>query len=394
MRKILLTLLIVFIVGASAFAVWNPFSRTTTPTFNEAELRAALASLAPTEAEAKAIAVLREKSFAQQQVALLQWRADAMQQMQQYADRLAPGELERFQRQTDEIKHTIDKWNLPAEAMPVDDSRVQIAVEYRFFSGPTPLIEAITGHPAMSWSALPVATPIVSPSTPPGTFSRSECLQMPMHVRYLENNKIERFYNLFLSLSTATVMEAPRHMLRNGEEGTVNDITTIPFVTSVLPIEADGALAYQPIIQLLGQGQTYTTKVTLLQDGSYRLTSQMEFTTATKVDQPKLINEESVPEPRSLFGSRNRTETKRGITVQAPSFNTIRMNIPDIVIPDGMSLLVAFPGYTNNNPSGGMFMLITPQKVEAIEFASEDVQQVPDEWEWFWIGDVPLPMMR
>ena len=59
MRKILLTLLIVSVVGASAFAVWNPFSRTTTPTFNEAELRAALASLTPTEAEAKAIATLR-----------------------------------------------------------------------------------------------------------------------------------------------------------------------------------------------------------------------------------------------------------------------------------------------------------------------------------------------
>jgi len=230
----------------------------------------------------------------------------------------------------------------------------------------------------------------VSPSTPPGTFSRSENLQMPMHVRYLENNKIEKFCILFQSLSTATVMEAPRFMLRNGEEGTVNDITTVPFVTSVLPIEADGAVGYQPIIQLLDTGQTYTTKVTLLQDGSYRLASQMEFTHATKVDQPKLINEESVPEPRSLFGNRNRTETKRGVTVQAPSFNTIRVNIPDIVIPDGMSLLIAFPGYTNNNPSGGMFLLITPRKVEAIEFASGDVRQVPDEWEPFWIGDVPM----
>ncbi|MCL2709298.1 MAG: hypothetical protein FWE95_00320 [Planctomycetaceae bacterium] len=365
MRRILLTLLIVSVVGASAFAVWNPFSRTTTPTFNEAELRAALASLTPTEAEAKAIAALRKKTSIQ---------------------------LARQQQQINappQIMTTGGNLELPVEANPVGDSRVQIAIEYRFFSGPTPLIETITGHPAMSWSTLPVATPLVSPSTPPGTFSRSESLQMPMHVRYLENNKIEKFFILFQSLSTSSVMEAPRFILRNGEEGTVNDITTVPFVTSVLPIEADGAVGYQPIIQLLDTGQTYTTKVTLLQDGSYRLASQMEFTSLSKVDQPKLINEESVPEPRSLFGNRNRTETKRGVTVQAPSFNTFRVNIPDIVIPDGMSLLIAFPGYTNNNPSGGMFMLITLRKVEAIEFASDDVRQIQGEWERFWKLDEP-----
>ena len=413
MRKILLTLLIASVACACAFAFWNPFSRTTMPTLNEAELRATLASLAPTEAEAKAIAVLRAKSFSQQQAQQSQELETAMQKLQMQADWFAERLAEKFpektnapppdhlqqamsmvQYQMNVLKTAITNVEPPVEAEPVDNDSIQIAVEYRLFSGSESFTGTIIGHPAMEWSALPVATPFLSTGTPPGTISRSVSTQMPLHVRYLEHSNVERFYDLFSSHRAATIMTSPKLMLSNGQEGAMDDTTSIPFVTGILPVELENETVYQPIIQLLGQGQTYTTKVTLLQDGSYRLTSQMEFTTATKAERYRLIDRP--PTPQELAED---SRSQGGITFQVPTIHTFRVNIPDVVIPDGMSLLVAFPGNVDPksndyNPQGGIFMLITPQKVEAIEFASEDVQQVPDEWERFWIGDVPLSMMR
>jgi hypothetical protein len=248
----------------------------------------------------------------------------------------------------------------------------------------------------MAWSPLPVATPFLSTGTPPGTFSRSVSIQTPLHVRYLENNKVEKFYNLFLrSRRALTMMESSRLMLRNGQEEIQSDTTSIPFVTSVLPVEADGITAYQPIFQRLDTGHTYTTKATLLQDGSYRLSSRMEFTYASKVERYRLVNEDTTVS-ESRIGGRSRTETRDGVTVQVPSVHTFRAYIPDIVIPDGMSLLVAFPGGSispesnSSDPLGGIFMLITPRKVdEHASDASEDMHPIQDEWAQFWSGDVP-----
>ena len=338
MRKILLTLLCVSLVCASAFAFWNPFNRSTKPTFNEAELHATLAELAPTEAEAEAIAALRKKSSVIQR---------AMQPKE--FPLILPSDLK-----------------LPVEAEPVDDDSVQFAIEYKFLSGPESFVKTVTGHPAMEWSALPVATPFANTSTPPGTFSRSVSVQMPIHVRYLENDKLEKIIKPFMSHRTTSIMELPKLMLANGQEGTVSDVTQIPFVTSVSPIEADGAIGYQPVITIIGQGMTTTTKVTLLQDGSCRLASRVEFTSVGEVNNYRLIDggDEVVNESRLGLV---RSTIRNGITIQVPSLHTFSVNIPDIVIPDGMSLLVAFPGDVappgnNSNEPGGAFMLITPTK--------------------------------
>jgi len=341
MRKVLLTLLVVSLICPSVFAFWFFSSKQATPTFNEAELRAMLAHLTPTEAEAKAIAALREKSSVIQR---------AMQ----------PKEFALILPSGNDLKPQV-------EAEPVDDDSVQFAIEYRFLSGPESLIKTITGHPAMEWSALPAATPSAN-TTPPGTFSRSVSVQMPIHVRYLENDKLERIIKPFMSHRTTSIMECPRYMLANGQEGTVSDVTQIPFVTSVCPVEADGAIGYQPIIQTLDTGITTTTKVTLLQDGSCRLASRAEFVSVGEVSTYRLIDggDEVVNESRLGFVRTTKT-VKNGVTIQVPSFHTFRADIPDIVIPEGMSLLVAFPGDVappgnNSNEPGGVFMLITPTK--------------------------------
>jgi len=396
MRKILLSLLFVSLVCVSAFAIWNPFgSKTVTPNNNEAELCAVLASLAPTEAEAKAIAKLREKTSiqlaGQQREEWARLQREYIQQRSQQLQRLTEKQNDPsthadlqpiLQRQINVVQQQMSQGMLlpmtasndlttgsdqepPVEAEPVKDESIQIAVVYRLFSDTESLAKTITGHPAMAWSPLPVATPFLSTGTPPGTFSHSVSVQMPMHVRYLEPSNVEKFYNLFRSRRASTIMESPRFIVSNGQEEILSDTTAIPFVTSVLPVEELGdEPVYHPIIQLLGQGQTYTTKATLLQDGSYRLSSRVEFTTIRKVEQYRLVDTPPTPQQLAEY-----PRTKGGITIQVPSFHTFRVHIPDIVIPDGMSLLVAFPGgniapESNSSDSPGIFMLITPQKVE------------------------------
>ena len=341
MRKILLTLLCVSLVCASAFAFWNPFNRSTKPTFNEAEPRATLAELAPTEAEAEAIAALRKKSSVIQRA----------MQPKEYA-LVLPSD-----------------WKLPVEAEPVDDENVQIRIHYQFISGRAELTRKVIGHPAMEWSPLPVADQFTNADAPANGAVNAVNTQIPIQIRYLEQDNVQKFFQFFHSQRAACVLETPSLILENGQAGTIQDTTTIPFVTNVMPVVADNMVVYQPIITKIHQGMTTQIQATLLQDGSCRLTSQLSINNVTRVDTYKLIDD-GTTDVVSQNG-RNITKTTRSINIQVPSFHTFRANIPDIVIPEGMSLLVAFPGAEmpywfnnrNDNATYEAFMLITPTKV-------------------------------
>ena len=333
MRKILLTLLVVSLVGASAFVFLNPFNRPATPTFNEAELHAALAELTPSEAEAKAIAAFRQS----------------------------------FQEP-------------PIEVEPMDDENAQIRIQYQFISGTAELIRKATGHPAMEWSPLPVAAPFVNADAPANMDVSAVNTPVPIQIRYLEPENVQKFSGFFQSQRAASVLEFPSVVLNNGGVGSIQDITTIPFVTNVVPIVADNVVGYQPIITEIDQGMTTKIQATLLQDGSCRLTSQLTISDIVKVHVFRFIDEEPTPQQLAEDSS-----AKGGITIQQPIVRTLSVTIPDIVIPDGMSLLVAFPGDVappgnNSNEPGGAFMLITPRKVD-------NIARVSDTWERFWMLD-------
>jgi len=372
MKKILLTLLCVSLICASVFAFLPFGNKTATSTINEAELRAVLESLAPTEAEAKAIAELRKNS-------------------------LSPS-------------------SVPVEVETVDDDSVWFTIAFQFLSGKEADIRQITAHPAMSWSSLPVAKqqlPIAESS--PGMFSSSVSTQMPMQVRFLEQTTTEKLLStLSQTYKMLSVSAAPSMSVANGNEEMMNDTTKIPFVTSVLPVVADYATSYQPVIQFFDKGHRITAKATLLQDGSYRLKSQVEVTALEKVDTYKLLYD-GTPDVVVSRNSRTVVTTSYGVTIQNPSFRSFHANIPDIVIPEGMSLLVAFPGAIfPGKEDHGAFLLITPRKLslkdtsemsdemrtrytssdvqereECVRYQSENTKTIADEWERFWMLDEP-----
>ena len=52
------------------------------------------------------------------------------------------------------------------------------------------------------------------------------------------------------------------------------------------------------------------------------------------------------------------------VVIQVPKVRSYCISFPEIVIPDGMSLLVAVPGITQASEFDPMFLMITPQWVE------------------------------
>ena len=285
-RCILLALLVASIIGTAPLAQAQLFKKKESATVSQT--RAILKSLTPTEAEAKAIANLSDKSA-------------------------LAGEIE----------------SNPNEA--------RISFGCRFISVEESLAKMIVDEPAMSWS---------------------ECSQeTPMQVRFLEEVNVQKFINLILSDRKSSVLETPRITVPFGEEGLLEDTTTLSFVTSVCPIVGDDIVAYQPVITDCKQGMIFKFKATLLEDGSCRLDAcQLETSRILKVSE-------------FTFAADEITETKKGalkkITVQQPEIATFSVTTPEIVVPEGMSVLVAFQGIQTIGQEKGespkTFMLLSPK---------------------------------
>lgn len=57
----------------------------------------------------------------------------------------------------------------------------------------------------------------------------------------------------------SSVLQCPKVMAYNGQTAGIRDVTTLPFVTDVAPVRAEGQTGYQPILRMFEQGQTTQT---------------------------------------------------------------------------------------------------------------------------------------
>jgi len=334
LRNVLLTILLVITVCASAFAFDWFRKKTPSDAADLKGIQAALANFAPTEAEAKAIADLRKKTLAQTG-GLTPPRSGA-----------SDGEL-------------------PAEAAPadVDNFDVQIAVECRPLVGKESVIRQITAIPALTWTGVSGNSKrLSSTGLMPGTVSSSVGTQMPIFVRFLEQTNAQKLFEQMTLYRAMTCCEAPKVMLPSGHSASINnDTTEIPFVTSVQAVEHEDGTCYQPVVQIVELGQKLLIQTTLLQDDSIRLDKcRLDVTSLAKVDTFKLVDDSG----NVQFA---KTKENSGLTIQVPTLRSFRAEIPEIIIPQGMSLLVAFPGaefpYEGSDESYGAFLLITPRVI-------------------------------
>ena len=331
---ILFTVILSGIVICSGLFAANWFwAKTATDIAGVEEIRATLKSFAPTEEEAKAIAQLRQKIRTPQQ----------------------------------ESPDT----NIPVTEVP----DAPMAVEVRYLM--SPYAKLIATHPAMNWSVLLPPAPLqvdaeeISPQqvilpteTMPGRVWSGEYTESPLYVRFLEKANVEKFVHLFFRRQS-NVMEAPQITLLSGQRGSIDDTILTPIVEGISPFEDNTDTAYEPIVRVVKQGQQHVVQGTVLQDGSCRLDMcQITFSTLFKVELAALIE------------SGDQT-----IQFQVPTLRTFYVNAPEIVVPKGMSLLVAFPGVKGQHEDMGMFLLITPR---AFDSAERGEGEASDVYSAFW----------
>jgi general secretion pathway protein D len=149
---------------------------------------------------------------------------------------------------------------------------------------------------------------------------------------------------------------APTVTMFNGQSASVSDFSARPFVTSVIPIVGDFAVAQQPVVSLIPDGTTLNVRATASDDRRFiSLALNPYFTKITDVktftfDGSKttrqtsasflqdLLNQANPNNPNKTKGPDVETVTQ-GVTVQQPVVSITTVNTV-VSIPDGGTVLI------------------------------------------------------
>jgi len=145
----------------------------------------------------------------------------------------------------------------------------------------------------------------------------------------------------------SNVMTAPKITLFNGQFGSVSDVTTRNFVTSVTPVVGSFAAAHAPVISTLAEGTMMSVQAVVSHDRRFvRLTLVPTFTKLKGVDEFTFSGSSSTNTGSNIFdptdGSvlTNNTEvTNTGVTVQQPIFSITQVSAT-VAVPDGGTVLL------------------------------------------------------
>ncbi len=83
------------------------------------------------------------------------------------------------------------------------------------------------------------------------------------------------FMNAAQGDQRTNVLQAPRVTMFDGQLASINDTVSRPFVTSLIPVVADFAVAQQPVIVVLNEGTVLNVQATVSPDKRFvRLDAQ------------------------------------------------------------------------------------------------------------------------
>ena len=149
--------------------------------------------------------------------------------------------------------------------------------------------------------------------------------------------------------SRTNVMQAPKITMFNGQFASINDTSSRPFVTSVVPVVGDFAVAQQPIILVLAEGTQLSVQAVVSNDRRFvRLTmlpmfSQIgdvdTFTFEGRTSSDTGTSTETDPDDNTTATNTNNTQFTEGTTVQLPNFATTSVSTT-VSVPDGGTVLM------------------------------------------------------
>jgi general secretion pathway protein D len=150
----------------------------------------------------------------------------------------------------------------------------------------------------------------------------------------------------------SNVLQAPKVTLFNGQQASVFDQTTTPFVISVIPVVGDFAAAYQPVITVLSEGTSLTVQATISNDRRFvRLTVLPFFSQIGDVREFTFSGSKTTTKKTTAAsgsgGSGGDTTASTddaitstdGITIQLPNFSFVTVNTT-VSVPDGGTVLL------------------------------------------------------
>ena len=174
--------------------------------------------------------------------------------------------------------------------------------------------------------------------------------------------------------SRTNVLQAPKVTMFNGQTASISDTTSVPYVSTVIPVVGDFAVAQQPVITIINEGQFMTVQATASPDRKYvRMTVVPFFSKITDNDRTyKFEGTDSVSTSNTSASKGSsilesvtdeRTENKgseivsQGTTIQEPitsSFSVYTtVNVPD----GGTALLGGIKRLREGRNEGGVPIL-------------------------------------
>lgn len=156
------------------------------------------------------------------------------------------------------------------------------------------------------------------------------------------------FMNAAQGDQRTNVLQAPRVTMFDGQFASIVDNVQRPFVTSLIPVVADFAVAQQPVIVVLAEGTNLNVQATVSPDKRFvRLTLNPSFSQINNVDtftfqgsQTTDVTTNVLDGAGNLTGATDTNNTViTGTTVQQPSFATTSISTT-VSVPDGGTILL------------------------------------------------------
>ncbi len=225
-----------------------------------------------------------------------------------------------------------------AKTIPADDSGPAVTIGIENGGLPTKDFDVRFDQDTIGTSAPPFASGSITPAT----------------IGFAILSDIEAFFFLQAAQgdNRSNVMQAPKVTLFDGQFATINDITQKPFVTSIIPVVGDFAVAQQPVIVVLDEGTRLNVQGVVSEDKRFvRLTlvptfSQIgevntftyEGSRSSKTSSSKNVdtNGDGVIDAKDEDTEETVTQ---GTTVQQPSFATTSVSTT-VSVPDGGTILL------------------------------------------------------
>lgn len=152
------------------------------------------------------------------------------------------------------------------------------------------------------------------------------------------------------------VLQAPKVMMFNGQTATVSDVTQVPYVYTVIPVVGDFAVAQQPVVTVINEGNFLAVQAVVSPDRQYvRMTVAPYFSKITDQDREfkfegtdsvitnstsasKGSNDEpSVTDERESVANSEKIST--GTTIQQPIVSSFQVSTT-VNVPDGGTVML------------------------------------------------------